>query len=114
MEGNSVRQNKVSKLLQNVLADIFQKKGFSAYGGVMITVTEVRISTDLYYAKAYLSIFATKQSKEEVITLINKDAKSIRFELGKIVKNQLRIIPEISFFIDNTIDEIAKIDKLLK
>lgn len=114
METYSVRQNKVAKLVQTTLAEIIQKKGFSAYGGAMITVAQVRVSPDLNYAKIYVSIFATKQTKEEALELIEKDNKTLRYELGKMVKNQLRVVPELSFFIDDTLDHLEKIDDLLK
>ena len=113
METYSVRQNKVSKLIQTVLAEIIQKKGFQAYGGAMITVAQVRVSSDLNYAKVYISIFATSKTKEEVLELVENDNKTLRFELGKIVKNQLRVIPELSFYIDDTLDHLEKIDNLL-
>ncbi len=113
MEGYTVKQNKVSKLIQTVMADIFQKKGFSAYGGAMISVPQVRISPDLSYAKIYISVFATKHTKEEILEMVNQDVKNLRFELGKRIRNQVRIIPEIKFFIDDTLDHIEKIDELL-
>jgi ribosome-binding factor A len=114
MEGYTVKQNKVSKLIQTVMADIFQKKGFNAYGGAMISVPQVRISPDLAYAKIFISIFATKTPKEEVLEMVKADTKNLRFELGKRIRNQVRIIPEITFFIDDSLDHIEKIDSLLK
>jgi ribosome-binding factor A len=114
MEGQSVRQNKISKLILTTLADLFQKKGFSAFGGAMITVTEVRISSDLSFAKVYLSVFATSKTKEEVLELVKLENKSLRYELGKKIKHSVRIIPELSFYLDITLDELDKIDKLLK
>jgi ribosome-binding factor A len=114
MEGYSVRQNKVAKLIQTTLAEIIQKKGFQAYGGAMVTVAQVRVSSDLNYAKVYISIFATSKTKEEVLQLVENDSKTLRYELGKMVKNQLRVVPELSFFIDDTLDHIEKIDELLK
>lgn len=114
MEGQSVRQNKISKLILTNLAELFQQKGFSAFGGAMITVTEVRISPDLSYAKVYLSVFATSKSKDEVLELVKKETSTFRYELGKRIKNSVRIIPGLSFFLDETLDHLEKIDELLK
>ena len=114
METYSARQNKVSKLVLTTLAEIIQKKGFQSYGGAMLTLAQVRVSPDLNYAKVYLSLFATSKTKEEVLELVKKDTKTLRFELGKLVRNQLRVVPNLSFYIDDTLDHIEKIDELLK
>ena len=114
MEGQSVRQNKISKLILTNLAELFQLKGFSSFGGAMITVTEVRISPDLSYAKVFLSVFATSKSKNEVLELVKKETSTFRYELGKRIKNSVRIIPGLSFSLDETLDKLEEIDSLLK
>ena len=81
--------------------------------GVLVSVTRVRISPDLSICTAYLSIFPSKKS-EELLTNIIANEKTIRYELGKRVHNQLRIIPELRFFIDDSLDYIEHIDELLK
>ena len=81
--------------------------------GVLVSVTRVRISPDLSICTAYLSIFPSEKS-EELLTNINANEKTIRYELGKRVHNQLRIIPELRFFIDDSLDYIEHIDSLLK
>jgi len=113
MEAYSVRQNKVAKLIQTTLAEIIQKKGFQAFGGAMITVAQVRVSSDLNYAKVYISIFATSKTKEEILEIVEKENRTLRYELGKLVKNQLRVVPELTFFIDDTLDHLDKINELL-
>ena len=81
--------------------------------GVLVSVTRVRISPDLSICTAYLSIFPSEKS-EELLTNINANEKTIRYELGKRVHNQLRIIPELRFFIDDSLDYIEHIDNILK
>lgn len=108
----TTRQNKISRLIQKELSDIFllQTKAMS---GVLISVSAVRISPDMSVARAYLSIFPSERS-EEIVKNINDNMKSIRFELGNRVRHQLRIIPELKFFVDDSLDYIENIDRLLK
>lgn len=109
----STRQKKVSRLIQKELANLFLRKGNEIAPGKMISVTRVRISPDLSLAKIYISIFP---SENHNITLRSIEAQKarIRFDLGMIVKSQLRFIPEIAFFIDDSLDYIDNIEKLLK
>ena len=113
MEGESTRQQKVSRQLQRDLAEIFREKGTAMFGGTMITVTGVRISPDLSFAKVYLSIFPSSKT-EEVLNIIGDSVKQIRGELGRRVSKQLRIVPELAFYIDDSLDYIEYIDGLLK
>ena len=110
----STRQKKVSRLLQKELGIIFQKKG-REFGNKMISVTTVRISPDLGVAKVYLSIFPTqKEGEENTIDLVKNHSSQIRNELGKLVRNQLRVVPELAYFIDDSLDYIDNIEDLLK
>ena len=106
------RQNKIARLLQKELSVIFQEQT-RAMHGVMVSVTRTKISPDLSVCTAYLSIFPSKRA-EELLENIGKNQKSIRFALGQRVRNQLRIIPELRFFIDDSLDYIDRIDELLK
>ena len=108
----TTRQNKISRLLQKELGDIFLLQT-KAMPGTLISVSVVRISPDLSIARVYLSVFPSEKS-EELVKNINDNMKSIRFELGKRVRYQLRIIPELKFFVDDSLDYIDKIDSLLK
>lgn len=81
--------------------------------GVMVSVTRARVSPDLSICTAYLSIFPSEKS-EEILTNIKANEKSIRYELGTKVRNQLRIIPELRFFLDDSLDYLEHIDELLK
>jgi ribosome-binding factor A len=107
------RQSKVSRLIQKELADIFQKHGNNLFGGGMISVTVVRVTPDLALAKVYLSIFPPER-RQELFDTVNLQVKTIRHELGRRVKNQLRLVPDLLFFIDDSMDYANKIDDLLK
>ena len=109
----STRQKKVSRLVQKELADIFIKKSNEIAHGKLVSVTTVRVSPDLSFARVFLSIFPTS-GQNEVFDVIKEMTPKIRFELGQKVRTQLRIVPEIAFFIDDSLDYIDNIDKLLK
>ena len=106
------RQNKIARLLQKELSLIFQQQTRATHG-VMISVTRTKISPDLSICTAYLSVFPSEKG-EEILANINANSKQIRYELGTRVRNQMRIIPELRFFIDDSLDYIERIDKLLK
>ena len=108
----TTRQNKIARLLQKELSDIFLLQT-KAMHGVLVSVSAVRISPDMSVARAYLSIFPSEKA-EEMIKNINANMKSIRYELGTRVRHQLRIIPELRFFVDDSLDYIERIDALLK
>ncbi|RGN47068.1 MULTISPECIES: 30S ribosome-binding factor RbfA [unclassified Bacteroides] len=108
----TTRQNKISRLIQKELSEIFLLQT-KAMNGVLVSVSVVRISPDMSVARVYLSIFPSEKSKE-IVENINNNTKSIRFELGTRVRHQLRIIPELKFFVDDSLDYIEKIDQLLK
>jgi ribosome-binding factor A len=109
----STRQKKVSRLIQKEIADIFLHKGSKYAPGKMISVTRVRISPDLSFAKIYLSIYPS-DNQEAIMVSVQEHAPKIRFDLGHRVRSQLRIVPEIAFFIDDSLDYIDKINRLLK
>lgn len=110
---DNLRLNKVSRLVQKELSEIFQRDGASEYNGNLISVTTVRMSSDLALAKVYLSIF-TPKGKGNAFTLINENKKSIRFQLGQKIRNQVKAIPELAFFIDDSLEYANRIDELLK
>ena len=106
------RQNRISRLLQKELSLIFQSQT-RAMRGVMVSVTRVKISPDLSICTAYLSVFPSEKG-DEILKNINANEKSIRYDLGTRGRNHLRIIPELRFFIDDSLDYIEHIDELLK
>jgi ribosome-binding factor A len=109
----STRQKKVSRLIQKEMADIFLKKGGELAHGKMISVTKVRISPDLSFARIFLSIYPSA-GQELILKAIQEHTSKIRFEMGQKVRKQLRIVPEIAFYIDDSLDYIDNIDRLLK
>ena len=109
---DSTRQNKISRLIQKELGDILLRLTKETRG-IMVSVSTVRVSPDLGIAKAYLSVFPSEKGND-VVNNLNENIKAIRFELGNRVRHQLRIIPEIRFYIDDSLDYIENIDKLLK
>ena len=108
----TTRQNKIARLLQKELGDIFLLQTKSMHG-VLVSVSAVRISPDMSIARVYLSIFPSEKG-EELIKNINANMKSIRYELGTRVRFQLRIIPELKFFLDDSLDYLERIGELLK
>ena len=112
---DSTRQSKVGRLLQKDLSEILMLEGRGYYGTSMVTVTKVRVAPDLSVARIYLSIFAIGQSdKKDILNKIELHSKEIRWNLGARVKHQLRVIPELEFFIDDSLDYIENIENLLK
>lgn len=109
----TTRQQKISRLIQKELSEIFLLQTKSMHGGVMVSVSAVRISPDLSVCRAYLSIFPSNRG-EEIIKNINDNVKVVRYELGQRLRFQLRIIPELKFFVDDSLDYIEHIDELLK
>lgn len=113
MEGESTRQQKIGRQLQRDLAEIIRSKGMAAFNGAMVTVSEVRVSPDLSVAKVFVSIFPSAKA-EEVMVIIQDSVRQIRGELGRLVGKQLRIVPELVFMLDSSLDYVEHIDDLLK
>lgn len=109
---DSTRQQKVARLVQKELSEIIQRLGPTPFNGKMLTVTTVRISPDLSVARVYLSVFPSADA-QETLKLAQNMAREIRFELGKRVRHQLRIVPELAFFIDDNLDYLENIQRLL-
>lgn len=107
----NTRLNRIERLLQKELGDMFIHVS-STFKGTILSVSEVRISPDLSVAKAYISVFPQNQS-EYVIETLKNSSRSIRYELGKRIKNQVRVIPELIFKLDETLDKLETIDRLL-
>lgn len=107
----TTRQAKISRLLQKELSEIFRKQTAKT-NGTLVSVSTVRVSPDLSVAKVYLSIFPSEKS-QEVLENIRKSHKTIRYELAQKVRFQLRKTPDLTFFIDDSLDYLEKIDRLL-
>lgn len=107
----TTRQAKISRLLQKELSEIFRLQTAKTHG-VIVSVSSVRISPDLSIARAYLSVFPSAKAPE-IIESINRNAKTIRYELAQKVRYQLRKIPELAFYLDDSLDYLENIDNLL-
>jgi ribosome-binding factor A len=108
----SIRQNKIEGVIQEEMALFFQKNAREICLGAMVSVTAVRVTADLSLAKCYLSVFAGPD-KKVVLESIRQHTGKIRGEVGKRLKN-MRKIPDLAFYIDDSLDYAAEIDSLLK
>lgn len=108
----STRQHKIARLIQKDLSDIFLHYTRSL-GGTLISVSEVRVSPDLSIANVYLSIYP-QDKVAATLEKIQEDHGKIRGEMGSLERHQLRIIPELNFHLDETIDRMERIDELLR
>lgn len=109
----TIRQNKVSRLLQREMGDIFQKEGKNILPGALITVTNTEMSPDLSIAKIYVTVLGNIKPKEALEILMQKKSE-LRHELSHRVKHQLRIVPDLRFYIDESYDAMKHIEDLLK
>ena len=109
---DSTRQQKIARLIQRDIAEILQKDLADVTRGKLVTVTAVRVSPDLGYAKIYISVFPFNES-QELLNKIKEEGWLVRKILGGRIRNQLKIVPELEFFIDDSLEYIENIDNLL-
>ena len=109
----STRQKKVARQIQKDVAEILLHKTSSILPGALISVSKVRMSPDLSYAKVFLSVFPLKD-KSAFLKSVSNHASEIRNELGRRVRHQLRIVPDLTFYIDDSLDYAENIDRLLR
>lgn len=107
----STRQAKIARLIKKELSEIFRAQTAKTHG-TLVSVSSVRVTPDLSMARAYLSVFPSAKA-QEMIDSINKNVRTIRYELAQRVRYQLRKTPELSFYLDDSLDYIEKIDNLL-
>ncbi len=107
------RQKQVATVINQELNDIFLRMGLNIIDGGMISISSVKITPDLFEARIYLSFFQVKDN-EAALAKIKERYKEIRKELGIRVRHQLRSIPELTFYIDDTLDYVFKMEELLK
>lgn len=108
-----MRLDRVSKLLQKDLGEILQFDLKHVTKNSMVTVTKINVTPDLSIAKVYLSLFATPD-KHKLLENIKRHSKEIRGKLGYRIKNQMRVVPDLQFYEDDSLDYIENIDQLLK
>lgn len=107
----SKRQAKISRLIQKELSEIFRRQT-AALGNVLVSVSTVRVSPDLSIAKAYLSIFPPEKAAE-ILENIKRQSKTCRYELAQAVKSTLRKCPDLAFYLDDSLDYVENIDRIL-
>ena len=107
----TTRQQKIDRLIQKELGEMFQRQT-QAMRGVLVSVSNVRVSPDLSVCNVYVSVFPSEKA-DEIVKNLNDNVRSIRYDLGQRVRHQLRIIPELKGFKDDTLDYIEHIEELL-
>ena len=107
----SKRQAKIARLLQRELSEIFRRQT-AAMGGVLVSVSAVRVSPDLSIAKVYLSIFPPEKA-QDILANIKQQSKTVRYELAQAVRQVLRKCPDLAFYLDDSLDYTENIDRLL-
>lgn len=107
----SKRQQKFAAILQEELAAIFQREGGAYLPDTLVTITKVRVSPDLAVAKIYLSFFNTNNTALSLAT-VSSHAGEIRYKLGARIRHQARVIPTLSFFVDDTNEYVERMDKI--
>lgn len=106
------RQQKIAAVIQEAFTDLMTKEGKGIYGNAFVTVTNVKVTSDLTLARIYLSVL--NADKQEILKAFNEKHQEIKKLLGEKLRFQLRRIPELEFFIDDTIEHAFKIDELFK
>jgi ribosome-binding factor A len=109
----SRRQQQVAGIIQHEISDIFQKSGRNYYGSSFVTISGVKVTPDLLVARIFISVLSENERKG-VVESLKQHSSDIRRQLGNKVKNQLRRVPNLEFFLDESLDEVFKIEKLLK
>ena len=113
MEGESTRQLKIASQIKRDMAEIIGGRGMAAFDGALVSVSGVKITPDLSIAKIYVSIFPSDKSAR-VMEIINESSRALRGELGRRVGKQFRIVPELAFYLDDSLDYVEHIEELLK
>lgn len=108
----TIRQEKVASLLKKDLSEILRREGPRYAPGKMLSVTIVRVSPDLAVAKVYVSVFPSNDPQAEM-TQLRSFSSDVRHKLGKLIGKQMRIVPELLFYVDDSLDYADRINKLL-
>ena len=111
IENTNTRQQKIAKQIQKDIAEIIQREYSAVLRGILVTVTTVRVSVDLAYAKIYVSVFPFDKA-EQTLAFLSEQNRAIRGILGNRMRNQVKSIPELQFFIDDSLEYIENIDNL--
>jgi len=107
----SIKQKRIAKVIHQELANIFQRQGLSVYKNSVITISAVKLTPDLLVARVYLSIYNSKDEKG-ILEMFSQQAKTFRGIMGKNIRNQIRRIPELEFFLEESLDEVFRLEKI--
>lgn len=110
---DSIKQQQVASLLQQALSEVFLYKGREWYGGAFVTITQVRMTPDLMTARFYLSVY-NLPDKNNAVDLLTENKSAVRHQLGNKIRNKVRRIPELEFYLDDTLDEVFKMEALFE
>lgn len=110
---NNIRQKKIGELIRKELSTIFQRNGTTTHGGGMVTITSVDVTPDLMIARVYLSLFNIKNS-EKFLEELTEKMHEFRGQLGHEIRHQVRHIPELEFRLDDTLNNVFRLEELLK
>ncbi len=110
---DSIRQQQIAKHVQQALVTTFQVHGRDIYGGAFVTISEIKVTPDLQIAKVYLSVYNV-EDKLAIVNNVSKNGSFLRKKVGEKIRKKVRHIPELHFYIDETLDEVFNIDKLFK
>jgi len=113
MQQESKRQKQVAGLLHEELSDIFRRVGLNMYEGGMVSISSVKVTPDLYQVRVYLSLFKV-ENPAAFMKKVEEKAWEIKKELTARVKNQLRSMPEITYYLDDTLEHVDKIEALFR
>ena len=110
---DSKRQQQIAKLIQQAMSDVFQVDGRALYGRAFVTISGVKMTPDLMMARTYLSVYNV-EDKEEILANLRANIPYLRKKVGGKIRNKVRQIPELEFFLEDSIDEVFKIDQILQ
>ncbi len=109
----SKRQKQIARLIQRSLSQVFRTELATLFGKALITISNVYITPDLSIARVYISIFNTDNA-DELINMLSSNTKQIRYALGKQIRHQVRKIPDLEFFMDDSLDNVFELEKIFK
>lgn len=107
----TIKQKKIGKIIKEAMSEVFQREGGNIFGRSFVTITNVAVSPDLLIARIYLSIYNVKD-KDAIIEKLIGEKNHLRKTVGNKVRNQLRRVPELQFYLDESLDEVFKIEEL--
>jgi len=109
----SRRQQQLARTLQQELSEVFKNEGTYLFQGAMVTIISTELTPDLRQARFYLSIY-NSDDKDITLALIRNASKEIRYKLGKRIRNKVRLIPEVDFYLDSSLDKVFQMEEIFK